>query len=130
MAGTTVTLTYTVYSANNVCSNFATTGIVVDAIPAVPTPGTYGPVCENGSPVTLVGSPAGGVWSGNGVSGTGPYVFTPTALMAGTTVTLTYTVYSANNVCSNFATTGIVVDAIPSVPAPGTYGQVCENGSP
>ena len=121
------TLTYTVYSANHVCSNYATTNVTVDAVPGVPTPGSYGPYCETHAPVVLGGSPSGGVWSGTGVSLVGSdWMFDPSV----GSQTLTYTVYSTNHVCSNFATTGVVVDAVPGVPTPGSYGPYCETHAP
>ncbi|MFN5803795.1 MAG: PKD domain-containing protein, partial [Sphingomonadales bacterium] len=42
--------------------------ITVNALPAVST-GSYGPYCAGASVVNLSGTPAGGTWSGSGVSG-------------------------------------------------------------
>ena len=120
--GGTQTLTYTVTSSG--CSNSATTTIIVNAQPAAPTPGSYGPLCSNAASITLGGTPTGGVWTGTGVSGTGPYTFNP----AVGTQTLTYTVTSGG--CSNSATTTIIVNAQPATPDPGSYGPLCSNASP
>jgi hypothetical protein len=115
-------MTYTITS--NGCSNSATTTITVNPQPSTPSPGTYGPLCSNASPITLGGSPSGGVWTGTGVSGSGPYTFNPNV----GTQTLTYTITS--NGCSNSATTTITVNPQPAAPSTGTYGPLCSNASP
>ena len=91
LAGSQV-LTYTVPGATLACTATAqltvTVGTAVQAVAAaLPT------VCANNGPVPLTGgSPAGGVWTGPGVSSpsAGSYVFTPTPALAGPQV-LTYT---------------------------------------
>jgi len=61
---------------------------------AIPTITALGPFCESDPCVTLVGTPAGGTWSGLGVSGN---QFCPDNVTNGTnaTSTVTYTVGSA-----------------------------------
>ncbi|MBK6965960.1 MAG: hypothetical protein IPH20_19025, partial [Bacteroidales bacterium] len=113
----TQTLTYT-YTDGNSCVNSAITLITVNLVQTV-DPGTYGPVCIDGDDITLAGTPAGGIWTGPGVSGSGPYYFDPSV----GTQTLTYT-YSDGGSCSNSATAEIIVNPIPTVDA-GTYGTVC-----
>jgi hypothetical protein len=113
----TQTLTYT-YTDGNSCVNSASTTISVSLVQTV-DPGTYGPVCIDAADILLGGTPAGGIWTGTGVSGGGPYVFDPSV----GTQTLTYT-YSDGGSCSNSATTQIIVNALPIVSA-GTYGPVC-----
>ena len=60
----------------------------------IPTISALGPFCESDPCVTLVGTPAGGTWSGLGVSGN---QFCPDNVTNGTnaTSTVTYTVGSA-----------------------------------
>jgi hypothetical protein len=60
----------------------------------IPTISALGPFCESDPCVTLVGTPAGGTWSGLGVSGN---QFCPDNVANGTnaTSTVTYTVGSA-----------------------------------
>ena len=60
-------LTYTYTNANG-CTNFDKTTITVNPLPTV-VAGSYGPVCVDAADVTLTGSPAGGTWSGIGVTG-------------------------------------------------------------
>ncbi|RYE17489.1 MAG: hypothetical protein EOP51_23800, partial [Sphingobacteriales bacterium] len=75
------------------------------AINAVPSN-----LCVSEGPIQLSGSPAGGTFSGNGVTGT---TFDPTAAGIGSH-TITYTV--VQGICSGTATTTIVVDTLPGPP--------------
>ena len=92
-AGST-TITYT-YSVG--CPATATRLVLV-------TKATAGPdqtVCVDYSPVPLFGNPAGGTWSGPGVSGSvaAGFYFTPSAALAGVQ-TLTYTRRAPDNSCA------------------------------
>ncbi|MCC2547209.1 gliding motility-associated C-terminal domain-containing protein [Hymenobacter sp. BT175] len=89
-------LTYTV-NAND-CTLQATKQVTV--IRAVAGPNIT--ACTNGAPVTLGGTPTGGVWSGPGVSGTSGsgFVFTPAQVGS---FTLTYTATGAEG-CTSAAT--------------------------
>ncbi len=111
------TVTYDYTDANG-CTNSATAFIDVNATPNV-NAGTYSPVCTDAADIPLVGSPAGGTFSGNGVSGNN---FDPSA----GTQTITYDYTSAAG-CSGSATTVITVNPLPVVSA-GTYGPYCSNG--
>ncbi|MCB0765086.1 MAG: hypothetical protein KDB84_10300, partial [Flavobacteriales bacterium] len=77
-------------------------GVTLGSAPT-PTPGNYGPVCSTAADITLGGTPSGGVWSGTGVSGSGPYVFDPSV----GTQTLTYTITQGG--CQASANTTITV---------------------
>jgi gliding motility-associated-like protein len=115
----TQTITYSFTDANT-CTNTATTVITVNPLPVV-TAGTYGPVCVNAAAVNLNGgTPAGGTYSGTGVTGTS---FSPSS----NTQTITYSFTNANG-CANTATTVVTVNALPTVSA-GTYAAVC-NAAP
>jgi hypothetical protein len=74
-------------------------------------------VCINDAPIILEGgTPAGGVYSGTGVSLSGAdYIFDP-AISGTGTFTLTYT-YTDANTCSNSATSDITVTAAPAAPS-------------
>ncbi|MGI4875569.1 MAG: gliding motility-associated C-terminal domain-containing protein [Janthinobacterium lividum] len=98
--GSQQTLTYSVASAAGSCTTTATATVTVDA-PPVASVAALPPVCAGSGPVALAGSPAGGTWTGPGVSGsvaTG-FVFTPSAALMGTQ-TLTYTVQGAGSCAS------------------------------
>ena len=110
----TQTLTYS-YTDGNSCTNSCQTTINVNPLPVV-TCGTYGPVCVDAADITLGGSPAGGTWSGTGVTGNS---FDPSV----GTQTLTYS-FTDGNGCSNSCQTTITVNPLPVVTC-GTYGPVC-----
>lgn len=103
----TYTVSLTATNANG--SNTTTQSYVVNTNPTV-TQGALAAVCTTSSPVTLSGgSPAGGTYSGNGVSGA---IFDPSVAGAGSeTITYTYT----QGGCSGTATTAITVNASPSI---------------
>ena len=111
-------ITYT-YSDANSCTNSATTTIVVNPLPVVTLPAA-GPLCIDATAVQLTGTPAGGTYSGTGVSTTG--LFNPATAGAGSHV-ITYT-YSDANSCTNSATTTIVVNPLPVVTLPAA-GPLC-----
>ncbi len=108
------TITYT-YTDENNCTNSCTFTITVNALPVV-SAGSYGPVCPEAADIALGGSPAGGTWSGTGVTGN---FFDPSA----GTQTLTYT-YTDGNGCTNSAQTTITVFASPNIEA-GSNSPVC-----
>jgi hypothetical protein len=84
----------------------ASIGVTVNPLPAVKFIGVTDNVCNTAVPYTLSGgSPAGGVYSGPGVSGG---VFDPGAAGPGSHA-LTYTYTDANG-CSNSATNYVFVD--------------------
>jgi hypothetical protein len=88
------------------CMNTATVTVTVNSLPAVSLTPFAVSVCDNGGPVSLGGgSPAGGVYSGTGVSGS---TFDPSVSGAGV-VLITYTVTDAN-ACSNSDSAAITVD--------------------
>ena len=114
--GATVTITnaaatnagvYSVTVTANGCTSAATSkSIVVNNLPAVTVLAFSDTTCVNYAAVTLAGAPAGGTFSGNGVTGAS---FDPATAGVGTHV-VTYSYTDANG-CANSATTTIVVDA-------------------
>ncbi len=104
----THTITYT-YTDVNGCSNTATEDITVYALPTVSLNLTDADDCVNNNTLSLSGGmPAGGNYSGTGVSGTN---FDASVAGLGTH-TITYT-YTDVNGCTNTATDDIVVFALP-----------------
>ncbi len=93
----------------------------LSTVPSV-TPGTYGPACSNDPDIALGGTPANGVWTGTGVSGS--YVFSPSA----GSQTLTYTYTDANN-CFATGTTSITVNTAPVITCPADF-TVCSSDAP
>ncbi len=116
----TQTLTYSFGPDGNGCSNSCQTTITVNPLPVV-TCGSYGPVCEDAADITLSGSPAGGTWSGTGVTGNS---FDPSV----GTQTVTYS-YTDGNGCSASCSTTITVNPLPGVTCGGPYGPVCTDAA-
>ena len=83
--------------------------------------------CADEAPVALVAAPAGGTWTGNGVSGP-PWEFDPSAVSPGSMSTLTYTYANANG-CISIATTNATVNALPNVNA-GPDVVLCDQPIP
>lgn len=104
----TATDTYTVTGTDaNGCQDTATITINVNALPVVTLSIPQDTACLNGGMLTLSGeSPAGGVWSGNNVSGN---TFDPFVAGVGTHF-ITYTYTDANG-CQAGATDNVYVDA-------------------
>lgn len=115
------------YSVENDIGCIATCSfwIKVLALPVVTCPSNFA-VCINAPPVTLTGgTPAGGTYSGTGVSGG---IFTPSAAGAGTH-TITYTYTDPVTSCTNSCTFTITVNALPTVTCPANF-SVCVNAGP
>jgi PKD repeat protein len=100
--------TYTVkLTVTSACGTDTKIAYVTVSQPVV-VPGTYGPACVSGSNITLSGSPGGGTWFGDGVSGN---IFNPTVAGPGNHV-LTYQ-YTSGSSCSFSNTTTLTVVPLP-----------------
>lgn len=118
----TVTAGYGIFGS---CSNTGTASVTVNPLPPAPSCPSNLPVCLN-TPAFLLtgGSPAGGVYSGPGVSsGT----FDPVTAGAGPK-TITYTVTDGNG-CSNSCTFAITVNSPPAPTCPSGF-NVCNTATP
>jgi PKD repeat protein len=106
----TFVLTYAYGSGN--CLSTDTMRVTVNPLPVVSAglPKVY---CIDAGTQQLVGTPAGGIWSGTGVNSTG--VFNPATAGVGTYI-LTYT-FTATTNCSNTSTVSITVNPLPVVNA-------------
>lgn len=119
-AAGTQTLTYTYTDANS-CTDSETFTVTVNTAPSV-SHAAVNPVCSNLAPVTLSGgTPAGGTYTGTGVSGG---QFDPAA----GTQTVTYNYTDANG-CSNETTFSITVNQAPTV-TQDAVSPVCSNAGP
>jgi PKD repeat protein len=100
--------TYTVkLTVTSACGTDTKTAYVIVSQPVV-VPGSYGPACVSGSSITLVGSPGGGTWFGDGVLGN---IFNPAVSGPGNHV-LTYQ-YTSGSSCSFSNTTTLTVVPLP-----------------
>ena len=125
-AGTgTHTITYT-FTNGSGCTNTATNTITVNALPAVTFTGTLTAQCASSTTYALSGGlPAGGTYSGTGVTGTNF-----NASSAGTgTHTITYT-YTNGSGCTNTATNTITVNATPLSPTGASPQTFCSGTTP
>lgn len=119
------TTTYTVIGTDaSGCTNTATVLITVNTLPIISIP-TVPDVCEDLPSFLLSASPAGGIWSGTGVTTGG--MFNATGL-GGTSSTLTY-VYTDGLGCTNSSTTTINVDALPTISLT-TPATLCTSQAP
>ena len=112
--------TYTNVTTNAAgCDSTVTTVLTVNANPTVSiTPTTIDSLCTSDSPITLVGTPGGGVFSGTGVIGS---VFDPAGAGVGTH-TITYS-YTDGNGCNGTTTViAIVTDCSAGVHDVGLEG--------
>lgn len=112
VANPTVTTNYTV-TVNPVgqtnCAQSQTATVVV-INPLTPTITPVGPYCTNAGPVTMTVNPAGGAWSGMGITAAG--VLTPASAAIGAN---TYTYMVGAGTCSAVGTTTVSVEQyIPS----------------
>ncbi|WP_324675285.1 gliding motility-associated C-terminal domain-containing protein [Hymenobacter sp. GOD-10R] len=112
---------------NSLNCNNASFKVDFGALTADPGPSRF--VCTDAGPIRLGGSPAGGVWSGPGVSAIpgGGYQFTPSSSLLGRN-TLTYVVATAG-ICFSTRTlrmtvVPVVAPTVPSVP------PICRDAKP
>ena len=99
------------YSVTSSCgSGIATTTIMVLPVSNTPTINAVSPVCKNANTLSLIANPAGGVWSGTGITNSLTGVFTPSIGTTGNNVIT----YSLSNSCgSAVSTTTIIVSPQP-----------------
>ena len=115
------TITYTYTDANG-CTNSTTQNVTVNGLPTVSFSGLNLSYCVNASSATLTGSPAGGTFSGTGISGN---TFNPSVAGVGT-FTITYTATDGNG-CSNTANQSVTVNGLPTVTITGLPSSFCIN---
>ncbi len=103
---------YSVTVTNNLgCSDTANVSVTIYALPTVLLSGLANTYCIDASPVTLIGTPAGGVLSGTGVTGSS---FIPSQAGVGGPYQLIYS-YTDANTCFNSDTVMVSVNALPLV---------------
>lgn len=120
-----VTTTYQVKVYDGYNYDSTTVTLVVNPLPALAITNLPAGACVNGAPVSLSGTPAGGIFSGLGVSGA---TFYPNIAGIGSH-TITYS-YTDGNGCFNTATASIQVYSLPSVNIAYTPSSICINASP
>ncbi len=104
------------------CTNSGTVTITVNPTPTINIthPGDF---CSNDPEVNLSASPAGGIWSGNGITNQTNGTFNPSVANTGAN-TITYQVTQAG--CSNTGTVTITVNPTPIINITNP-GSLCSN---
>ncbi|GDX52664.1 hypothetical protein LBMAG27_17110 [Bacteroidota bacterium] len=117
-----VTSTYTVTgtSAQN-CSSTAQVVVTVNPIPNVSFSGLNAANCITSAANNLTGNPAGGVFSGTGITGNN---FDPSLAGTGGPYTITYSYTDANG-CSNTSTQQTSVSAGATITASAVNNSIC-----
>jgi hypothetical protein len=107
------------YSATNNSGNCNNAAFKLNFEPQSVFTGGDLTVCLGAAPVALTGTPAGGIWTGPGVSGSvaAGYVFTPGTALLGTQ-TLTYSIAGVVTACTITGTKNVTVAPLPQVTAP------------
>ena len=127
----TVTATLAAGNAAGGCSSTATTTVVVNQTPTIPTVGNNGPVCEGGLLIlSSVATPGSGIyyWTGpNSFTSALEYPQINNVTLAAAGV---YTVYEVVNGCTSPAATDtVVIRHTPAAPVVVANTPVCEGGT-
>lgn len=110
--------------AQNLCGDDTSFfSITTHSIPSVSFSGLSSEYCINNNPVTLTGSPSGGVFSGNGVTGN---LFNPSGLIGNHVV---YYQYTDGNGCIGNSSDTTLVHALTNVIFSGLSPTYCYNSS-
>ncbi|MCU0434799.1 MAG: T9SS type A sorting domain-containing protein [Bacteroidia bacterium] len=104
-----------VVTDTNGCADSTTIILTDPAQPIVSIGSVQATICQDDASLTLTGTPAGGTFSGPGVTGN---TFDPSTLSG--TVTLTYTYTDTATLCQNSASTNILVDPCVGITENGT----------
>ncbi|MFC1734270.1 GEVED domain-containing protein, partial [candidate division KSB1 bacterium] len=117
------TYTLTVTDGNG-CMGTDNMNVTVNPLPVVSISGLNASYCVNATAATLSGVPAGGTFSGTGMSGN---VFYPA--LAGTgTYNITYTYTDANS-CTNSHIQSVTVNSVPTAVATSSVQAICVGGT-
>ncbi|TVR78766.1 MAG: T9SS C-terminal target domain-containing protein [Chitinophagaceae bacterium] len=105
------------------CANTGTIEVEVGDLPSTEIVSLPQQLCANDDPIVLTGLPAGGLFSGQGITGNS---FDPSSVSAGGPYVILYT-YVDSLGCSNTAFDSITVNAIPNVVIDAGTASYCEN---
>jgi hypothetical protein len=115
--------TSTIYTVTGIssqgCSSSSLASVIVNPLPSISFSLTKTVFCLSDASITLVGSPAGGNFSGSGVTGN---VFNPSAAGAGS-FQIAYS-YTNSNTCSSFVISQVNVDACAGLPNQVTTNEI------
>lgn len=123
-------VSYTVTGTDiNNCVDTDETTVTTTALPIVTSSGLDANYCIDAAAVTLTGTPAGGTFSGTGITSGAAGTFDPVTAGSGT-ITITYTYTDGNN-CSGISTQSTTVltptvsaDSCPTILPPGMDANI------
>ncbi len=104
------------------CTNADTQLVTVNARPVVSFTGLASNYCLNNPSATLIGVPAGGVFSGTGVSGSS---FSPSSAGSGGPYMITYSYTNPSTGCSNIDSQYVSVNPLPAPSFIGLNSAYC-----
>ncbi len=111
------------------CADDTTICVTVNPLPAVTASGFAPAYCRFDAPVTLVGSPAGGIFTGSsGLSGVDGSTFEPSTATVGNNV-ITYTYTDLQSGCSNTYIFVINVKDAPAISISASIDTSCQGAS-
>lgn len=113
---------YTYTNPTTGCVDDTTICVTVDSLPVVSVSGFSSTYCRYDAPVTIIGNPAGGTFTGPGMSGS---QFNPATANVGANV-ITYT-YSDGNGCFASTQFTITVQAAPTLSIAANDDSACAN---
>ncbi len=105
---------------SNACATTDSIAVTVNQLPTVTVSALQNNMCINDPPILLTGTPAGGTFSGNGVS---PNTFTPS--VAGAGVWMAYYSFTDSIGCSATDSVQLTVNASPVITISATSTNVC-----
>jgi len=116
-------ITYT-YTAGTGCINSISQTVEVTPMPVASFTGLSASICVSAEPDTLTGTPTGGIFSGNGISGN---AFDPS--IAGVGIHNVQYLYSDGNGCTDSTSQSVIVLALPAITFSGLDIEYCGNAS-
>ena len=114
-------ITYTYVNPTTGCTSDTVVCIEVDSLPALSVTGYNASYCGNDAAITLTGTPSGGVFSGNGISGN---LFNPANANTGDN-TITYTYSDTASGCFNNMQFVINVKEVPVISIGSSESSAC-----
>jgi len=123
--GSATSVTYSYSDANNCTASKTTSTLVYQDVNAAFT-GLNSSYCQNAAFITLFGTPAGGTFSGPGITGNH---FDPLGLVAGNSYDLVY-VFTDTTGCIFSDPASVAVDPLPVVSISGLDSLYCSDDAP
>lgn len=117
---------YSVVVNFGVCgTSLGSTSVTVNPLPATPTAGNNGPLCEGSTLNLTAATVPGATYSWSGPDNFSSTSQNPSISNSTTAASGTYTVTATINGCSSSSTTNVSVGSIPTAPTAGSNGPLC-----